>query len=262
MNTITIIKASLLSLMMCLVSLCQAQLYLPTPLAEKSVTQDFIQQNLRYPEEALKEGRNGKIVVAFHVDEKGNGSQYLIEESFCEEANANALDMVRKIRWSPATRDMKPIGCDMKYTVDYSARTYKRYWKKHTLSCPPLILSADTSYVIYEMHQLEEAAKPYFADGTTMGQFILSNLQYPESAKVGEIAGTVRLNFVVEPDGNISNILVDQSVGGGCDQEAIRLLQMTQWIPAVKNGLYVRSHNYQDITFHIGARNYQDGNAY
>lgn len=249
-------------LLLGLTSLCHSQLYRPVPMADKAVIHDFIQENLKYPEEALKDGKNGEVVVAFHVDEKGNGSDYHVTQSFCEEANANAIDMVRKMRWSPATLDMKPVACDMEYTVEYNVRSYKRYWKKHEPTQLPLSLEADTSYVIYERQQLEETAKPYFADGSTMAQFILSNLKYPESAKMAEIAGNVRLSFVVETDGNISNILIDQSVGGGCDQEAIRLLEMTHWIPAIKNGHYVRSHNLQDITFHIGNRNYQDGNAY
>ena len=126
----------------------------------------------------------------------------------------------------------------------------------------PLTLETDSSYQIYETRQLEEAAKPYFADGSTMPKYILSNLKYPEAAKAGEIHGTVRLNFIVETNGNVSNITVENSVGGGCDNEAIRLLQNTHWIPAVKNDKYVRSHHKQDITFNFGTRNYQDGNSY
>ena len=67
---------------------------------------------------------------------------------------------------------------------------------------------------------------------------------------------------MVEADGAISNILVEQSVGGGCDNEAIRLMEGTRWIPAVKSGQYVRSRNEQEITFNFGTRNYQDGNSY
>ena len=102
-------------------------------------------------------------------------------------------------------------------------------------------MEADSSYVIYEMRQLEELAKPYFSDGSNMATYIMNNLEYPESAKATEIQGTVRLDFIVETNGNVSNITVRNSVGGGCDNEAIRLLQETHWIPAVKNGKYVRN---------------------
>ena len=262
MNVLKTMTSLLACLVAGLATLCQAHVYPPTPLAGKNLTQEYIQQNQQYPEKALSEGKNGKVVIRFDVDEKGVGSNYQIVESFCEEANPNALDLIKKILWSPATKDMKPMDYDMDYSIEYNAKAYRRYWKKHQRMELPLTLEADTSYRIYDKYALEEMARPYFADGSSMAQYILNNLEYPESAKAAEIAGTVRLSFVVETDGSLSNILVDQSVGGGCDNEAIRLLQQTRWIPAVKNGQYVRSHNLQDITFTIGSRNYYDGNSY
>ena len=239
-----------------------AQVNHATPKAGTELTEDFIEQNLVYPEADLAMGNTGKVVVAFHLDEKGHGSDYTVKETFSEAANDNALDLVKKIIWNPATKNMLAIESDMEYEVVYNAKAYKRYWKKHERVAIPMMHSADDSYQIFETRQLEETAKPYFADGSNMAQYILNNLEYPTAAKMAEVSGTVRLDFVVETNGNVSNITVNKSVGAGCDNEAIRLLQNTHWIPAVKNGKYVRSHNMQDITFTIGARNYQDGNSY
>ena len=262
MKTLKIRHGIIGILVLCCCHLCFAQINPATPKASHQVTEVFIQQNLVYPEADLQAGNKGYVVVAFQLDEHGNGSQYRVKETFSEAANDNALDMVKKILWNPATKNMLPIESYMEYEVEYSARAYKRYWKKHERVAVPLTLEVDSSYQIYEVRQLEEAAKPYFADGSNMAQYILNNLEYPESAKMAEVSGTVRLNFVVETDGNVSNITIDKSVGAGCDNEAIRLLQETHWIPAVKDGKYVRSHNFQDITFNIGNRNYQDGNSY
>ena len=239
-----------------------AQINHATPKAGHQVTEDYIQKYLIYPDADLQSGNKGDVVVAFHIDEKGHGSDYTIKESFSEAANDNALDLVKKILWNPATKNMLPVESDMEYTVAYNVKAYKRYWKKHERVAIPLKLEPDDSYQVFETRQLEELAKPYFADGSNMAQYISNNLKYPDAAKMAEVNGTVRLNFVVETDGSVSNIIIDKSVGAGCDNEAIRLLQDTNWIPAVKNGKYVRSHNMQDITFTIGSRNYQDGNAY
>ena len=261
MNTLS--KRLLFCMGLCLLaSQVSAQAYPPTPLAGKQLTQEYITQNLVFPEDDLEANHSGKVVVRFHLDEKGHGSDYQVSESFSEAANAIALELVQRILWEPATKDQLPVAYDMEYPVEFNAKAYKRYWKRHTRVSVPLSLEADDSHKIYELRALEESAKPYFADGSTMGQYILTNLNYPEAAKASEIHGTVRLDFVVETDGSVSNILVKNSVGGGCDNEAIRLLQETYWIPAVKNGKYVRSHNEQDITFNIGARNYLDGNSY
>ena len=240
----------------------KAQVTAPEPLAGKPLTKEYIMQNMIYPEADLQKGNNGKVIVSLHVDAKGAGSQYAVKSSFSEAASQNALHLVKTILWKPALDVGIPTDYDTEYEVDYNAKNYKRYWKRHERHTAPLTLEADTSYKIYEYKQLEEVAKPYFADGINMPQYIQKNLQFPAEAKEREIQGTVRLSFIVETDGSVSNIIVVNSVGGGCDNEAIRLLQETIWIPAEKNGKYVRSTGMQDITFSIGAHNFQDGNSY
>ena len=239
-----------------------AQITAPEPLAGHEVTQDYITRTLVYPEADLEQGNSGKVVVGMRIDPQGVASNYTIKSSFSEAASPIALHLVKTILWKPATNIGIPMDYDYEYEVDFSARSYKRYWKRHERPVVPLTLEADTSYKIYERRQLEEVARPYFADGSNMGTFIINNMKFPAEAKEREIQGTVRMSFVVETDGSVSNIVVVNSVGGGCDNEAIRLLESTVWLPAEKNGKYVRSSNMQDITFSIGAHNFQDGNSY
>jgi protein TonB len=239
-----------------------AQVTAPEPVAGHALTKEYFTQNLVYPEDDLQQGNSGKVVIQLHTDAQGVASQYNVKSSFSEAATPIALHLVKTILWKPALINGLPSDYDFDYEVDFNAKSYKRYWKRHQRLEAPLTFEADTSYKIYEYKQLEEVAKPYFADGSNMANYIFHNLQFPAEAKEREIQGTVRLSFVVETDGSVSNIVVVNSVGGGCDNEAVRLLQETIWIPAEKNGKYVRSTNMQDITFSIGNRNFQDGNNY
>ena len=240
----------------------KAQIRAPEPVAGKALTKDYIARNLIYPEADLQQGNSGKVVVSLHVDPIGNGSNYVVKSSFSEAASPIALNLVKTILWKPALRTGLPIDYDMDFEVEFNAKSYKRYWKRHERIVPPLTLEADTSYQIYEYRQLDQVARAYFADGKSFGQYIVSNLKFPAEAKEREIQGTVRLSFVVEKNGSVSNIVIVNSVGGGCDIEAVRLIQETVWLPAEKDGKYVRSHNFQDITFSIGNWNFQDGNSY
>ena len=240
----------------------KAQVTLPEPLAGKTVTKEYITHNLVYPQSDLEQGNSGTVVVGFHLNAEGSASQYVVKSTFSEAASPIALHLVKTILWKPALIDGMPSDYDYEYEVEFNAKNYKRYWKRHERLEAPFTLEADTSYIVYEYKQLNEVAKPYFADGSNMGKYIANNLKFPEAAKEREIQGTVRLSFVVETDGSVSNIVIQNSVGGGCDNEAIRLLQGTIWIPAEKHGIYVRSHSMQDITFNIGNRNFQDGNSY
>ena len=239
-----------------------AQVTAPEPVAGHALTKEYFTQNLVYPEDDLQQGNSGKVVIQLHTDAQGVASQYKVKSSFSEAATPIALHLVKTILWKPALINGLPSDYDFDYEVDFNAKSYKRYWKRHQRLEAPLTFEADTSYKIYEYKQLEEVSKPYFADGSNMANYIFHNLQFPAEAKEREIQGTVRLSFVVETDGSVSNIVVVNSVGGGCDNEAVRLLQETIWIPAEKNGKYVRSTNMQDITFSIGNRNFQDGNNY
>ena len=239
-----------------------AQFTAPQPIAGHKVTKYYITRTLIYPEADLEQGNSGKVVVGMHINPQGVASNYTIKSSFSEAASPIALHLVKTILWKPATNIGIPMDYDYEYEVDFSAKSYKRYWKRHERPVVPLSLEADTSYIVYEYRQLEEVARPYFPDGGNIGQYIVNNMQFPAEAKEREIQGTVRLSFVVETDGSVSNIVVVNSVGGGCDNEAVRLLEETVWLPAEKDGKYVRSHNFQDITFSIGNRNFQDGNSY
>ncbi len=74
---------------------------------------------------------------------------------------------------------------------------------------------------------------PNFPGGEKeMIKFIKSNLKYPDMARKTGASGTVITNFVVQSDGKIRNIKVIRGIGSGCDEEAVRILQlMPNWIP-------------------------------
>ncbi|HEX8059449.1 MAG TPA: energy transducer TonB [Cyclobacteriaceae bacterium] len=62
-------------------------------------------------------------------------------------------------------------------------------------------------------------------------------MQYPFEAEVQRIQGKVYVEFIVDRGGNLRRFKVVKGVGGGCDEEAIRVLEAyadkTQWSPAM-----------------------------
>ncbi len=72
-------------------------------------------------------------------------------------------------------------------------------------------------------------------------RFLSENIKYPESAKEISIQGRVYVTFVVETDGSISNITILRGIGGGCDEEAVRVVSMMpRWEPGRQRGKAVR----------------------
>ncbi len=82
--------------------------------------------------------------------------------------------------------------------------------------------------------------------------FIRTNIRYPEQALKSGIQGVVTLLFVIEIDGSITNIQITKGIGGGCDDEAIRVTRsMPTWFPGKRNGKPVRVMVKMPIVFRI-----------
>ncbi|MDP2721958.1 MAG: M56 family metallopeptidase [Bacteroidales bacterium] len=83
---------------------------------------------------------------------------------------------------------------------------------------------------------------PEFHDGMgALMTFLSSNITYPEQAKKDTISGRVFINFIIEKDGSVSNVKVLRGIGGGCDEEAVRVVSsMPKWKPGLQNGEAVR----------------------
>ena len=82
--------------------------------------------------------------------------------------------------------------------------------------------------------------------------YLKKNLVYPEAARHEKISGRVELSFIVEKDGSLSDIRVEQSAGHGFDEEAVRVLQQSPaWQPGMLNGEPIRIRYKLPINFRM-----------
>lgn len=85
-----------------------------------------------------------------------------------------------------------------------------------------------------------------------MHEFIKKNLNHPPAAYKEGRAGVSYIYFVVERDGNITNVKVLRGASGGADldEEAMRLIKsMPKWNPGKQNGHTVRTANNFPVRF-------------
>jgi periplasmic protein TonB len=83
-------------------------------------------------------------------------------------------------------------------------------------------------------------------------QYVLENLKYPAPAKRMELQGKVYIQFVVEKDGSITDVHTIKGIGGGCDEEAERVIKISpKWKAAKQRGRPVRQRMVLPITFKL-----------
>jgi protein TonB len=83
---------------------------------------------------------------------------------------------------------------------------------------------------------------PEFPGGDAdLYKYLAENIKYPQMAKESGIQGRVFVTFVVERDGSVTDVKVLRGIGGGCDEEAIRVVKnMPRWTPGKQRGKAVR----------------------
>ena len=107
----------------------------------------------------------------------------------------------------------------------------------------------DSADSIYEVVEVD----PEFPGGIeSLYKYLAENIKYPEQAKKDGIEGRVFVRFVVEPNGTVSNTEVLRGIGGGCDEEALRVVgSMPRWTPGTVGGKAVRVHFNLPIVFKL-----------
>lgn len=92
-----------------------------------------------------------------------------------------------------------------------------------------------------------------------MIDFLVINIKYPEQAKKKGIQGKVFVTYVVETDGSITNVKVLRGIGGGCDEEAIRVIKlMPKWNPGMNKGKPVKVQFKLPINFTLAEKSDAD----
>ena len=96
-------------------------------------------------------------------------------------------------------------------------------------------------------------AEPEFPGGMeALMKYLSENIKYPEQAKKENIQGKVYMRFVVERDGSIVDAEILRGIGGGCDEEALRVVNaMPKWEPGKQKGTPVRVQYNLPIVFKL-----------
>ena len=102
------------------------------------------------------------------------------------------------------------------------------------------------------IYQIVDEMPQYPGGEKAMMEYVAKNVKYPQEAKDKEIQGRVFVSFVVEKDGSVSTVKVLRGIGGGCDEEAVRVVSsMPKWKPGIKDGKPVRVSYMMPLNFKL-----------
>lgn len=80
---------------------------------------------------------------------------------------------------------------------------------------------------------------------------IWKNISYPDIARKAGIEGRVTVQFIVDEQGDISNVTVVRGIGGGCDEEALKAVKKAKFKPGMQRGRPVKVRYSLPIVFKL-----------
>jgi TonB family protein len=217
---------------------------------------EFIKEEMVYPQKAIIEQIEGTVLISFMVHKDGSTSNYQVKQSLSKETDEEALRICKLIVWYPATDIGRPVDFIHEFEFNFDIKKYQNLVKSRGYDQIIYPYSpVDSGNVVITMLDTDVWPKPvYSSKDYNFSNFISNHLTYPEAAFKQNISGTVKLKFVVETSGRISNILTEQALGGGCTEEAIRVVKLIKWNPGILNNMAVRTWMCLEITFDIAKK--------
>ena len=105
---------------------------------------------------------------------------------------------------------------------------------------------SDEKVDIYEPFMIE--VHPAMSGGT---EAFYKLLNYPKRAQDAGIEGRVSVKFVVNEKGEVENPEIVRGIGGGCDEEVLRVIKLMKFTPGIQNGTFVKVKMHQTVNFRL-----------
>jgi protein TonB len=108
------------------------------------------------------------------------------------------------------------------------------------------VVAAPAAPAIFQF--VEQQPEPSF----DLPKYLQDHLHYPDAARESNTEGRVIVRFVVNEDGGVSDVTIQRGIGGGCDEEARRVvLAMPKWKAGKQNGKAVKVYFTLPIQFKL-----------
>ena len=161
---------------------------------------------------AYKGADNKQVFVSFLVDETGQIVNPLAVQYTDEDLTQKAVRALERVRFEPGRIGLQPISVEMTMPVSFRGQN----------NAPDLYDFLDQVPVL--LGSMES---------------LIKEIQYPERARRAHLEGRVTVAFIVDVNGVVRLPTVTQSLGAGCDEEALRAIQLARFAPGRLDGVPV-----------------------
>lgn len=217
-----------------------------TKLAEERASQMLMLQNPANPDtlSILLPESNGFIAMN-GKREKGMAqkSRNLTDTEVLDEdvSNQDVLSIASNEVAMPETKQVKAEEFVVEKEETKAVSADKAATAPTTKSIWAATKRAEIDYEAQAVFTIVEEMPSFPGGDIERNKFLAQSIVYPRQASENGIQGTVYVSFIVNTDGKIEDVKILRGIGGGCDEEALRVVKhMPRWKPGMQDGKKVR----------------------
>lgn len=220
----------------------------------KEQLEQVLQTQLTLPKTLMTSRYQKDIIAYFDIDEEGNAINTRFDGQSNNLLRAELKRILGLMKYTKSTNTYK----DPYFLIfELSTDKYNRYYKQRSRINLKKEIAMDSSTIVYS--KADRAPEFYKNGDAGMVEFVMSSMEYPKLAIEKSVEGTVVIDFIVEANGYVTGVSLRQALGAGCSEEAVKVIKLTKWQPAMLNGKYVRYKMSYPITFSL--RNISNDNS-
>lgn len=218
----------------------------------------YLNENIRYPEDARQQKIEGQEIVKFIVKKDGSIANPEIVRSLSPSLDTEAIRLITSMpKWIPGKQRGQAVNVVVHAPINFQLKK-KEAPKAEEIQQSDMQGIVVVGYGSSKSTQEDPAVKtadkmPAFPGGKeALFRYLAQNIKYPTIAQENKEQGVVNVKMIIGKDGSISKVQVVNSPSPALGIEAIRVVnKMPKWIPGEVNGKPVNVEYTFPITFRL-----------
>ena len=226
---------------------------------------EYVVDNVKYPQDAINEGKSGRVFVSFVVERDGHISNVKVLKGVCESIDKEAVRVVSSMpRWYAGMHKGEPVRVSYTLPIKFQARDLTGDGETdaamvrmedengHSYHIDRSVETdnqrkADMKPDKNGVYQIVEEMPRFPGDDKALKEYLNNNLSVPEKYKNMDVNAEYRVfvRFVVAEDGSVTNVELAKSNPSKQDlnEEALRVVKaMPKWNPGKMDGKPVKAY--------------------
>lgn len=194
----------------------------------------YVAENIKYPQAAKDKNIGGRVFVSFVIEKDGSVNEVKVMRGIGGGCDEEAVRVIKGMpKWKPGMQKGKPVRVSYMMPINFKLSDGQPAKPAQQTDANKPDMKPDKNGV----YQIVEEMPQFPSGETKMMEYIAKNINYPQEARDKGIEGRVFIGMVIEKDGSVSNVRVLRGIGGGCDEEAVRVISsMPKWRPGKVGG--------------------------